>query len=45
VLEGEGIMEIDRKRQVVRKHAVIFLPPRTEDSISKPASSICCSWS
>jgi quercetin dioxygenase-like cupin family protein len=27
VLEGEGLMEIDGERQVVRKHDVIFLPP------------------
>ncbi|HKW53456.1 MAG TPA: cupin domain-containing protein [Stellaceae bacterium] len=34
VLEGEGIMEIDGKRQVVRKHDVIFLPPGIEHSIA-----------
>ena len=27
VLEGEGSMEIDGKRKIVRKHDVIFLPP------------------
>jgi mannose-6-phosphate isomerase-like protein (cupin superfamily) len=27
VLEGEGLMEIDGKKQVVRKHDVIYLPP------------------
>jgi mannose-6-phosphate isomerase-like protein (cupin superfamily) len=34
VLEGEGIMEIGGKRQVVRKHDVIFLPPGIEHSIA-----------
>ena len=27
VLDGEGLMEIDGKHHVVRKHDVIFLPP------------------
>jgi mannose-6-phosphate isomerase-like protein (cupin superfamily) len=27
VLDGEGLMEIDGKRQVVRKDTVIFIPP------------------
>ena len=27
VLEGEGLMEIDGKKHVVRKHDVIYLPP------------------
>lgn len=27
VLDGEGLMEIDGERRVVRKHDVIFLPP------------------
>ena len=27
VLDGEGMMEIDNERQVVRKHDVIFIPP------------------
>ena len=27
VLEGEGLMDIDGKRHVVRKHDVIYLPP------------------
>lgn len=27
VLEGEGLMEIDGERRVVRKHDVIFIPP------------------
>lgn len=27
VLEGEGLMELDGRRQVVRKHDVVFVPP------------------
>ena len=34
VLEGEGMMEIDGKRHVVRKHDVIFLPPGVSHSIA-----------
>lgn len=34
VLEGEGLMEIDGKEYVVRKHDVIFLPPGIEHSIA-----------
>jgi mannose-6-phosphate isomerase-like protein (cupin superfamily) len=34
VLEGEGLMEIDGERHVVRKHDVIFLPPGVEHSIA-----------
>jgi mannose-6-phosphate isomerase-like protein (cupin superfamily) len=34
VLEGEGLMEIDGKKHVVRKHDVIFLPPGIEHSIN-----------
>jgi mannose-6-phosphate isomerase-like protein (cupin superfamily) len=33
VLEGEGLMERDGKRQVVRKHDVIFIPPGTEHAL------------
>ena len=33
VLDGEGLMEIDGKKTVVRKHDVIFLPPGVEHSI------------
>ena len=33
VLDGEGLMEIDGKRQVVRKHDVIFIPPGLSHSI------------
>ena len=34
VLDGEGLMDIDGKRHVVRKHDVIFLPPGVEHSIN-----------
>ena len=34
VLDGEGLMEIDGKHHVVRKHDVIFLPPGVEHSIA-----------
>ena len=27
VLEGEGLMEVGDRRQVVRRHDVVFLPP------------------
>jgi mannose-6-phosphate isomerase-like protein (cupin superfamily) len=33
VLEGEGLMEMDDKRQVVRKHDVIFIPPGVEHAL------------
>jgi mannose-6-phosphate isomerase-like protein (cupin superfamily) len=33
VLDGEGLMEINGKRQVVRKHDVIFIPPGTEHAL------------
>ena len=33
VLEGEGLMEIGDKKQVVRRHDVIFRPPGVEHSI------------
>ena len=33
VLEGEGSMEIEGKRQIVRRHDVIFLPPGVAHSI------------
>lgn len=36
VLDGEGMMEMDGKRQVVRKHNVIYIPPGVEHSISNP---------
>jgi mannose-6-phosphate isomerase-like protein (cupin superfamily) len=34
VLDGEGLMEIDGERHVVRRHDVIFLPPGVEHAIS-----------
>jgi mannose-6-phosphate isomerase-like protein (cupin superfamily) len=34
VLDGEGLMEIDGKKHVVRRHDVIFLPPGVEHSIA-----------
>jgi mannose-6-phosphate isomerase-like protein (cupin superfamily) len=34
VLDGEGLMEIDGERRVVRRHDVIFLPPGVEHAIS-----------
>ena len=33
VLEGEGMMEMDGKRKVVRKHDVIYIPPGVEHAI------------
>jgi quercetin dioxygenase-like cupin family protein len=33
VLEGEGLMELDGKRQVVRAHDVIFIPPGVEHAL------------
>jgi mannose-6-phosphate isomerase-like protein (cupin superfamily) len=33
VLEGEGLMEIDGRRQVVRRHDVIFIPPGVEHAL------------
>lgn len=34
VLDGEGMMEMDGKRQVVRKHDVIYIPPGVSHAIS-----------
>jgi len=34
VIEGEGLMEIDGEKRVVRKHDFIFLPPGVEHAIS-----------
>ena len=34
MLKGEGMMEIDGKDYVVRKHDVIILPPGIEHSIA-----------
>jgi mannose-6-phosphate isomerase-like protein (cupin superfamily) len=33
VIEGEGLMEIDGEKRVVRKHDFIFLPPGSDHSI------------
>ena len=33
VLEGEGLMELDGKRNVVRKDDIIFIPPGTRHAI------------
>ena len=33
VLEGEGLMEIDGKRTVVRKHDVIYIPAGAEHAL------------
>ena len=33
VLDGEGLMELDGERRVVRRHDVIYLPPGVEHSI------------
>jgi len=33
VLDGEGMMEMDGKRRVVRKHDVIYIPPGVEHAI------------
>lgn len=33
VLNGEGLMEIDGERRIVRKHDVAFLPPGVRHSI------------
>jgi len=40
VLEGEGVVEIDGKSRVVRRHDFIFLPPGVEHSISNPVPPI-----
>jgi len=34
VLEGEGCMEIDGKKTIVRRHDVIFIPPGVPHSIA-----------
>jgi mannose-6-phosphate isomerase-like protein (cupin superfamily) len=34
VLDGGGMMEMDGKRQAVRKHDVIYIPPGVEHAIS-----------
>lgn len=39
VLDGEGMMEIGGKRQVVRKHDVVYIPPGVEHAISNTGLS------
>jgi mannose-6-phosphate isomerase-like protein (cupin superfamily) len=34
ILDGEGLMEMDGERRVVRKHDVIFIPPGIEHGIT-----------
>jgi mannose-6-phosphate isomerase-like protein (cupin superfamily) len=33
VLDGEGLMEIEQERRVVRRHDVIFIPPGVRHAI------------
>jgi mannose-6-phosphate isomerase-like protein (cupin superfamily) len=33
VLAGEGLMEIGGRRRVVRRHDVVFIPPRVEHAL------------
>ena len=33
VLDGEGMMEIDGERRVVRRHDVVFIPPGVEHAL------------
>jgi mannose-6-phosphate isomerase-like protein (cupin superfamily) len=33
VLEGEGLMELDTERKLVRRHDCIFIPPGVEHAI------------
>ncbi len=39
VIEGEGLMELGDRRQVVRKHDFIFVPPGIEHSISNTGTA------
>ena len=39
VLEGEGLMEIDVKKQLVRRHDVIFLPPGVAHAIENTGAA------
>jgi len=34
VLEGEGLMQLGARRQVVRRHDVIFIPPGVKHAIA-----------
>lgn len=33
VLDGDGLMQLDGRRQVVRRHDVVFIPPGVEHAI------------
>jgi mannose-6-phosphate isomerase-like protein (cupin superfamily) len=33
VLDGEGLMEMDGQRRVVRRHDVVFVPPGVEHAL------------
>jgi len=33
VLDGEGLMEIEGERTVVRRDDIVFIPPGVEDAI------------
>lgn len=39
VLDGEGVMEMDGQRRVVRKHDVIFIPPGVAHGITNSGLS------
>ena len=39
ILEGEGLMEMDGERRVVRRHDVIFIPPGVKHGIAN--SGLC----
>jgi mannose-6-phosphate isomerase-like protein (cupin superfamily) len=39
ILEGEGTMEIDGERRIVRRHDVIFIPPGVSHSITNSGLS------
>jgi len=39
VIEGEGLMELGDKKQVVRRHDFIFVPPGVEHSIANTGTS------
>jgi len=39
VLEGEGMMELDGRSQVVRKHDIIYIPPGVEHAITNSGLS------
>ena len=39
ILDGEGLMEMDGRRRVVRKHDVIFIPPGIAHAITNSGLS------